>query len=315
MATDTDWPALDWSAWRETAMGLHLRLQMVGKLRLALTPWLNHSWHVPFYVTARGLGTSPIPFGGEILEGEFDFIDHALVLRTSRGERRTLALKAESSAAFYAALTAALAELGLAVTIDPQPSEMPDGVAFPDDHDVRPYDGAAVHRFWRALLTVDRIFKLFRSGFLGKASPVHVFWGAFDLAATRFSGKRAPRHPGGAPGLPDAVTCEAYSHEEASAGFWPGSDANRQAAFYAYAYPSPPGYPDARVDPEGAHFDQALGEFILPYDAVRTAADPEADLMAFLQSTYAAAADFGAWDRDELECAIGQPGVPRAVTA
>ncbi len=309
----TDWPPLDWLAWRDTATALQLRLQMVGKLRLALTPWLNHSWHVPFYVTARGLGTSPVPCGGEVLEGEFDLIDHVLVLRSSRGEVRTLALEAGTTAAFYADLSAALRGLGVDTVIDPHPSEMPGAPRFDEDHATRPYDRSAAHGFWRALLQVDRVFKQWRSGFLGKASPVHVFWGSFDLAATRFSGRRAPLHPGGAPGLPDDVTREAYSHEEASAGFWPGSDAFPHAAFYAYAWPAPPGYAEARVQPGAAHWDATLGEFVLPYDAVRTAADPDAVLTAFLDSTYAAAVDLGHWDRAALECAPGQPGVPRAV--
>ncbi len=307
------WPDLDWTAWRGTATALQLRLQMVGKLRLALTPWLNHSWHVPFYVTARGLATSPMPVGSEYLEGEFDLIEHRLELRTSRGEVRTLPLVAGATAAFYADLSAALRALGLDAVIDPHPSEMPGAARFDEDRVERPYDRDAVHRFWRALLQVDRVFKQWRSGFLGKASPVHVFWGSFDLAATRFSGKRAPLHPGGAPGLPDDVTREAYSHEEASAGFWPGGDAFPQAAFYAYAYPAPSGYAEARVAPEAAHWDATLGEFILPYDAVRQTADPEAALTAFLDSTYAAAADLGHWDRAALECAPGRPGVPRAV--
>ena len=309
----TEWPQLDWPAWRETAIGLQLRMQMVGKLRLALTPWLNHSWHVPFYLSAHGLATGPMPCGGEVVEAEFDLIDHALVLRDSRGATRTLVLEAGSMAAFYAALTAALADLGVSMEIDPQPSEMPGAPRFVEDLAVRPYNARAAHDFWRALLTIDRILKDFRTSFLGKASPVQFFWGSFDLVATRFSGRRAPRHPGGAPGLPDPVTREAYSHEEASAGFWPGSAAAPTAAFYAYAYPLPPGYAAASVAPAAAAWNDTLGEFILPYDAVRTAPDPEGALRDFLQSTYAAAADLGGWDRALLDCTPGGAGVPRAV--
>ena len=307
------WPELDWSAWRETAIGLQLRTQIVGKLRLALTPWLNHSWHVPLYLTARGLSTSPIPCGDRILQVDFDLIAEWVVLATSDGEVRTIPLAAGTIAGFHAAVLAALTELGATVSIDPRPSEMPDAVPFAGDHAHRPYDADAARRFWRALIQVARVFGEFRTGFLGKASPTHFFWGSFDLASTRFSGRVAPRHPGGMPGLPDDVTCEAYSHEEASIGFWPGSDAYPQAAFYAYAYPAPPGYGEARVEPDAAAFDTAMGEFLLPYEAVRGAADPDAALLAFCRSTYDAAAELGKWDRASLECPLGRPRVPRAV--
>ena len=307
------WPDLDWPAWRETAIGLQLRTQIIGKLRLALTPWLNHSWHVPLYLSARGLTTSAIPLGDRILQADFDFLGDRLVLSASDGGTCEIALAAGSVADFHAAVLAALDELGISAAINPRPSEMPGALPFADDHARRPYDGDAVRRFWRALIQAARIFGEFRTGFLGKASPTHFFWGSFDLASTRFSGRVAPRHPGGLPGLPDAVTCEAYSHEEASIGFWPGSDAYPRAAFYAYAYPAPAGYAAARVAPAEASFDATLGEFILPYDAVRTDPDPDAALLAFCRSTYDAAADLGGWDRASLECPPGRPGVPRAV--
>ncbi|WP_112662085.1 DUF5996 family protein [Microvirga flavescens] len=310
--TATDWPELPFSAWRETALTLQLWTQIVGKVRLELTPWLNHGWQVPLYVTARGLGTSPIPFGHEILEIEFDFIDHRLLARTSRGGERSLALEPQTVAAFHERVMQLLDALGVSVSIREMPNEVPDPIPFPKDTVHTAYDAAAAHRFWRALIQVDRVFKLFRSSFLGKASPVHFFWGSFDLAVTRFSGRMAPSHPGGVPGLPDAVTREAYSHEVSSAGFWPGNDAFPQAAFYSYAYPEPPGFRDWPVVP-GAVFDTTLGEFILPYDVVRMAADPDAVLLGFLEATYAAAAETGHWNRTALECSLGVPAQPRAV--
>ncbi len=308
----TDWPDLPYPAWRDTAQTLQLWTQIVGKLRLALTPWLNHGWQVPLYVTARGLGTSPMPWHDGLIEVEFDFLAHRLVVRSSNGDERALPLVPQTVAEFHARLLATLAAMGVTVAIDPMPNEIADPIAFADDHVHHAYDAAAVERFWRALVLVDGQFKLFRTAFLGKASPVHFFWGSFDLAVTRFSGRRAPRHPGGVPHLPDAVTREAYSHEVSSAGFWPGNDTIPEAAFYSYAYPSPPGFAAAKVPPP-ARFEPKLGEFILPYDAVRTAADPQALLTDFLQATYAAAADLGGWDRAALECALGKPGVPRAV--
>jgi hypothetical protein len=304
------WPELPYAAWRDTLQTVHLWTQIVGKIRLTLTPWLNHSWHVPLYVTARGIGTSPIPIGADSLEIDFDFIGHRLLIRTSRGDEAGFALASISVADFYQRIFAMLRGLGIAVAIDDMPSEMTDVPRYSRDHEHASYEAEAVHRFWRALLQADRVFKLFRSGFLGKASPVHFFWGSFDLAVTRFSGNSAPKHPGGVPGLPDAVACEAYSHEECSAGFWPGNDKFPHAAFYSYAYPEPPGYRDGKVT-AAAHFDAALGEFILPYEAVRTASDPDALLLDFLQTAYAAAADCGGWDRAALECAIGVPGKVR----
>jgi hypothetical protein len=301
------WPDLPYAAWHDTLQTVHLWTQIVGKVRLALTPWLNHSWHVPFYVTARGLGTSPIPIGNDILEIDFDFISHRLTVKTSRGDEDGFPLAPISVADFYRRTFELLSKLGVEVAIDDLPSEMTGVPRYSEDRQHASYDPEAMHRFWRALIQADRVFKLFRSGFLGKASPVHFFWGSFDLAVTRFSGRSAPRHPGGVPGLSDAVACEAYSHEECSAGFWPGNEAFPQAAFYSYAYPEPAGFRDRAVPP-GASFDTTLGEFILPYDTVRVAADSDALLLDFLSTTYAAAADAGGWDRAALECPLGVPG-------
>jgi Family of unknown function (DUF5996) len=306
----TPWPALPHPAWRETAATLHLWTQIVGKVRLALTPWVNHSWQVPLYVTARGLGTSPMASGREIFEMEFDFIAHRLAVRASWGAERSLPLEPQSVADFHRRVTALLADMGIAVRIGGMPNEIADAVPFAQDRLHGAYAAGAARDFWRVLVQADRLFKLFRSGFLGKASPVHFFWGSFDLAVTRFSGRAAPPHPGGVPGLPDAVVREAYSHEVSSAGFWPGNDAFPQAAFYSYAYPEPAGFRDARV-PAGARFEPSLGEFILPYDAVRAAADPDALVLDFLAQTYAAAADAGRWDRAALECRLGVPGKVR----
>jgi hypothetical protein len=305
------WPPLPFEAWRGTAETLQLWSQIVGKVRLALTPWLNHSWHVTLYVSARGLSTALIPAGTEGLEIEFDFIAHALRIRTTRGEDARLPLAPGSVADFHAGLLAALSRLGFTVRINDMPNEMPAPTPFGEDHAPRPYDAAATHAFWRALLQIDRVFKLFRTRYLGKVSPVHFFWGSFDLAVTRFSGRRAPRHPGGVPYLPDDVVREAYSHEVSSAGFWPGGGAIDYPAFYAYAYPEPQGFRDVAVAPAAAFYHPGLREFILPYDAVREAADPDAALLAFLQSTYEAAAIRGGWERQALEGVEGRPGVPR----
>jgi hypothetical protein len=307
------WPELPLAAWRDTYATLHLFTQIVGKIRLARSPWLNHSWHVTLYVTARGLATSAIPDGGRNFEIQFDFVDHSLQVSTSDGSWRTFALSGHSVASFYRAIMAALAELGIGVAIDEKPNELPDGIKFSEDKVHASYDRDAVGRFFKILVNVDRIFKQFRTGFLGKASPVHFFWGSFDLAVTRFSGRRAPRHPGGVPNLPDDVACEAYSHEVSSAGFWPGSGAIDYPAFYSYAYPEPAGYRTTKVRPEAAFYSEAVGEFILPYDAVRTADNPDTLLLDFLQSTYLAAANGAWWDRDALECRIGEPRVVREI--
>jgi hypothetical protein len=307
------WPELPIAAWRDTCATLQLWSQIVGKIRLTLTPWLNHSWHVTLYVTSRGLSTSPIPFGAGNFEIEFDFIDHVLKISTGEGETRQFALAGHSVASFYAQVMAELAALRIHVTIDEMPNELPDPIRFSEDTRHASYDPGAVARFFKILVNADRVFKQFRTGFLGKASPVHFFWGSFDLAVTRFSGRTAPRHPGGVPHLPDSVACEAYSHEVSSAGFWPGGGAIDYPAFYSYAYPEPAGFRTTKARPEAAFFSEALGEFVLPYDAVRTAKDPDAALLDFLQSTYEAAAIAAKWDRDALECESGKPGVVREI--
>lgn len=305
------WPALPYSAWRETYATLHLWTQIVGKIRLSQTPWLNHSWHVALYVTVRGLTTSPIPYGERAFQIDFDFLDHMLCIETSDGARRRMQLRAQSVADFYVEIMATLAYLGIAVRIHERPNELPDAIRFSEDWVHAAYDPDYAQRFWRVLLQADRVLKIFRTGFIGKCSPVHFFWGSFDLAVTRFSGRRAPLHPGGVPNLPDAVVREAYSHEVSSAGFWPGGGAIDYPAFYSYAYPAPPGFDSSPVRPESGFFSEALQEFILPYEAVRTADDPDAMLLAFLQSTYEAAANSGKWGRAALECPFGEIGVLR----
>lgn len=305
------WPHLDpYAVWQPSAEALHLRLQVVGKYRLAHTPWINHAWHATFLTTARGWTTTLVP-DGPGLDFEFDLVDACLRGRSGDGRIGTIALEPGSIAAFHARFRELVTALGGTARFHGRPNEIADPVAFVDDTAERPFDLEAIRRFHAASLRVDAAFQRFRSGFLGKASPVHLFWGSFDLAVTRFSGRAAPRHPGGIPALPDAVASEAYDREVASAGFWPGGGAVAGAAFYAYAYPAPAGYSDARVQPEAAGYDVALGEFLLPYEAVRSAPDPDRALADFLQSTYAAAADLGGWDRDDLECAVGGPGVPR----
>jgi len=308
------WPELPYAAWKDTRDTLHLWTQVVGKVRLALTPWLNHSWHAALYVTARGLTTSPIPWRGGSIQVDFDFIDHVLWVRTSEGQFRQIMLKPTSVAEFYEDVMIALRELGIDVRINTMPCEIADCVSFEQDTRHTAYDAGYAARFWRVLLSANEVFAYFRTAFLGKASPTHFFWGSFDLAVTRFSGRPAPLHPGGVPHLPNAVAQEAYSHEVSSAGFWPGGGGPIDyAAFYSYAYPVPAGFASAPVRPAQAFFSKELGEFILPYDAVRTAPEPKRALMEFLQSTYEAAADLGRWNRAELECALGEPGRPRKV--
>ncbi len=314
MTDDEAWPALPLAAWRDTAATLQLWTQIVGKLRVAQTPWLNHSWHSALYVTVRGLTTSPIPHATGEFEAELDFIAHRLRLSTDRGSEATVPLQPQTVADFYTGVMTALERLGVPCAIDRLPNELADAIRFDRDRAHAAYDADFAHRFWRVLLQTDRVLKQFRTGFIGKASPVHFFWGSFDLAVTRFSGRRAPLHPGGVPHLPDTVVQEAYSHEVSSGGFWPGGGAVDDAAFYSYAYPPPPGFDTAAVRPAAASFNTTLGEFILPYEAVRTAANPEQMLLDFLQSTYDAAADLGKWDRAALECAIGVPRRPRAVS-
>jgi hypothetical protein len=309
------WPELRGQEFHDTCATLQLWTQIVGKIRLVKTPWVNHSWQVTLYVTARGLTSSPIADGERTFQIDFDFIDQRLLVETSEGARVQLPLRAQSVADFHDGLMAALEQLGLPVKIHELPNELPDPVVrFDQDRRPRVYDPALAHAFWRALVQVDRVFQQFRSGFIGKCSPVHYFWGGADLAVTRFSGRRAPPHKGGIPHLPDAVTREAYSHEVSSAGFWPGGLGGvDDPVFYSYSYPEPPGFREARVQPAAAYYNKELGEFILPYEVVRGAQAPDEVLLAFLESTYQAAARTGGWDREALECRPGVPGVPRPV--
>ncbi|WP_306207988.1 DUF5996 family protein [Actinoplanes sp. RD1] len=293
------WPRLrteDWTATRDT---LHMWTQIVGKVRMAYAPAVNHWWHVTFYVSARGLTTSAVPHPGGLVEMEFDFLDHQLHIRTDDGRTRSVSLAPKTVAAFYRETMAALASLGIEPELHAVPNEVDPAIPFAGDDVHRDYDGAAARAFWQQLAHVARVFERFRTGFVGKASPVHFFWGAMDLAHTRFSGRTAPPHPGGAPNCPPSVMREGYSHELASFGFWPGGGA--EGAFYAYAYPEPPGYPGEPVSPPGAHYDKDMREFLLPYEIVADSPDPEAALTAFLESTYAAAADLAAWDRALLD--------------
>jgi hypothetical protein len=305
------WPDIPYLPWRETCTALHLYTQIVGKYRLARTPWVNHSWHATFYVTARGLSTSIIPDGPGGIEIVFDLLNHAVVGTAADGQAERFALAPMSVAEFHARFLALIDALGGTPEIDGRPNEIPAPIPFIDDRGERPYDRDAVMRFFQALVEIDRVLKQFRTSYLGKVSPVHLFWGSFDIAVTRFSGRHAPLHPGGIPALPDAVTREAYSHEVSSAGFWPGGGAIDVPAFYSYAYPAPNGFSETRVEPEAAYYSAELGEFLLPYDAVRQAKNPKATLLAFLESTYAAAAELGAWDRSALECPLGEPRRPR----
>jgi len=295
------WPALPFAEWQDTATTLHMWTQIVGKIRLTLTPWTNHAWHVTLYVTSRGLTTSPIPYGVRTFEITFDFIDPQLHIDTSDGDRRTVELKPRSVADFYRAVMRSLDELHLAVTINKMPNEIQNPIPFDEDEEHRSYDREYANPFWRVLMQSDRVFKEFRARFCGKCSPVHFFWGSFDLAVTRFSGRPAPPHPGGIPHLPDAVTREAYCQEVSSLGFWPGNTAAATPIFYSYAYPEPPGFKEAKVQPAAAFYEPNLREFMLPYDAVRTAEKPDEALLEFAQSTYDAASILGKWDRDALK--------------
>jgi hypothetical protein len=307
------WPPLPYADWRETCATLQLWTQIVGKIRLTRTPWLNHSWHVPLYVTARGLTTSVIPHDSLSLEIDFDFVDHALDIRLSSGARRRMDLAPRSVADFYSEVMQALSDLHVPVPIDEHPSEIADAIPFGQDRRHASYDAGYAQRFWRLLLECDRVLKHFRTGFLGKCSPVHFFWGSFDLAVTRFSGRRAPTFERKVPGVAAEVMREAYSHEVSSAGFWPGGAGTDYPAFYSYAYPTPAGFAEHPVRPAGAFFSAELGEFILPYDVVRGAPDPAAPLLEFLETTYQAAAECGRWDRTALECPLGIARMPRAI--
>ena len=295
------WPSLPFAGWQDTAITLHMWTQIVGKVRLTLSPWTNQSWHVTLYVTSRGLTTSPIPHGTSTFEIRFDFIDHELRILKSDGAARVLKLRPQPVAKFYREVMNALAEMELPVTINMTPNEIENPIPFDQDEEHRSYEREYANRFWRVLVQSDRVFKEFRSRFCGKCSPVHFFWGSFDLAVTRFSGRPAPPHPGGVPHLPDAITREAYSQEVSSLGFWPGNVAMPTPVFYSYAYPEPPGFAEAKIQPGAAFYEPKLHEFILPYDAVRSAENPDEALLEFAQSAYDAASKLAKWDRASLE--------------
>jgi hypothetical protein len=305
------WPGLPLEAWGDSYATLHMWAQIVGKCRLVQSPWVNHSWHVTLYVTMRGLTTTPIPYGDRAFQIDFDFVAHRLILQSSDGGAGGFALKPQSVAAFYFHLMEEMDRLGLHVKIHRRPNEVVEAIRFDQDEVHRSYDPEYVNRFWRALVQADRVLQEFRARYIGKCSPVHFFWGAPDLAVTRFSGRRAPEHPGGIPNLPDWVVRDAYSHEVSSCGFWPGGGAIPYAAFYSYAYPEPAGFSTAPVKPGAAFYSPDLREFILPYDAVRQSDSPDDTLLEFLQTTYEAAANLAAWDRGSLERGRA-PGPPWA---
>jgi hypothetical protein len=307
--TENRWPALGSPDLRATTEALHLWSQVVGKIRLMLTPWLNHSWHVPLYVSARGLTTSLIPHAAHPFEIEFDLLADTVILRGADGGEKRVPLKPQSVAQFYANVMQALGEMDIAVQIDPMPCELPGAMLFHNDVATREYNGDMARTYWRALLQVQCVFGLFRTRFVGKCSPVHLFWGSFDLAVTRFSGRAAPRHPGGMAHVEDAVARDAYNQEVSSAGFWPGGD-GLPPSFYSYAWPAPAGFGDAPVLPAAASFNAKMGEFLLPYEAVRSSADPDDTLLKFLQSTYEAASNLAQWDRAMLERETGAYGRP-----
>jgi hypothetical protein len=293
------WPSLPIDAWSDTCATLQLWMQIVGKVRLALTPPVNHTWNVTLYPTVRGVTTSPMAHGALMLQVDFDFLDHVLRVETSRGAGRIIPLGPMTVAAFYQRLMAELASVGAPVRIWPMPQEIANPIPFNEDTVHSAYEPEYAQRFWRVLLQTTRVFTQFRARFRGKVSLVHLFWGALDLACTRFSGRTAPEHPS-MPGLADRVTRDAYSHEVSSAGFWPGAPGS-DAMFYSYAYPEPSGYPQSSIAPAFASFSKELGEFVLPYEAMRQSTDPDGALLGFLQSTYEAAANCGHWDRAALE--------------
>ena len=299
------WPKLPYTEWTDTLATLHRWTQIVGKLRLTLSPWLNQSWHVTSYVTARGMTTSAIPCGSRLFQIEFDFIDHALNIVVSDGQTRTLPLEPQTVADFYHELMASLDSLGISAQIHAAPNEVEEAIPFAEDTIHKAYDEQQANLLWQALLQSARVFGQFRARFTGKCSPVHFFWGALDLAVTRFSGRPAPVHPGGVPNCPNWVMVEAYSEEVSSAGFWPGNAEAPEPIFYSYIYPTPNGFADSAVHPDAAFWLAELGEFALPYEAVRGSDDPDATLTEFLQSTYAAAADIAGWDRAGLERPAG----------
>jgi hypothetical protein len=302
-ARGSAWPTLP-TDWFDTLESVHLWTQIIGKIRLRQAPWLNHSWSVTLYVSPNGLRTSLVPYGTEGFEWSFDFVGHRLDLTTTTGEQRTIVLEPKSVAAVYGEVMAAMDDVGMPVKIATTPNEIADAIPFPDDTVHTAYVPEHAHTLWRALVQIDRVFNRFRAGYRGKSSPVHFFWGSFDLAVTRFSGRAAPPHPGGMPNFADDVAREAYSHEVSSAGFWPGNRDAPTPIFYAYAYPTPDGFADATVAPEAAFWLAELGEFAVPYEAIASAPDPDGDLLAFCESAHAAAADLAGWDRDVLECEL-----------
>lgn len=300
------WPALHYNEWKDTLATVQLFTQIVGKVRLRNMPWLNHSWHVTLYVSATGLTTGSMPYNGGAFQIDFNFITHEVVISTSMGEVRTVRLYPRPVASFYNELLTQLASAGIDTYIYAVPNEIDPAIPFAEDETHRSYDATHIHNFWLALVQVHNVFLRFRAGFTGKCSPIHLFWGAFDLAVTRFSGRRAPMHNGGAPNMPLRVMQEAYSHEVSSCGFWPGSDQFPQAMFYAYCYPTPDAFGKQKVEPAEAYYSNEMGEFILPYDIVQQSPNPERTLLSFLQTTYNAAANTGNWNRHELECDLTQ---------
>ena len=298
----TKWPQLDYNEWKDTLDTLSLFTQIVGKIRLRSLPWLNQSWHVTLYISAKGLTTGAMQYADGVFEIEFDFINHILIITNSSGAMRELPLQFVSVAEFYAALTNALQQMNIDVSIYAVPNELEIVIPFAKDEIHKTYNKQQVEKYWQALVQVHNVFTKFRAGFQGKCSPVHLFWGAFDLAVTRFSGRPAPLHPGGAPHMPLRVMQEAYSHEVSSCGFWPGNAAFPHAAFYSYCYPTPANFGEQTVQPKEAFFSKEMGEFILKYDVVSMSDDPQTVLLQFLQSTYDAAANTGDWNRSELEC-------------
>lgn len=300
-STDTIWPSLPLAAWQDTYETLRLWTQIIGKIRMGLTPKVNHWWHSTLYVTPRGLTTGSMPYGTRTFEIRFDFLEHQLKIETSDGTSKQIALAPRSVADFYQEVMSTLSAIAIDVRIWTMPQEVADPIPFERDRQHAAYDSEYAQRFWRILVQADRVMTAFRSRFIGKCSPVHFFWGSFDLAVTRFSGRVAPEHPGGIPGMADWVTREAYSHEVSSCGFWPGGGSVVEPIFYAYAYPAPEGFRDYAIQPQEAFYSSDMQEFILPYEAVRQTEEPDAALLAFLQSTYEAAANLANWDRAALE--------------
>ncbi|MDX5405386.1 MAG: DUF5996 family protein [Bacteroidota bacterium] len=295
------WPSLPYKAWSNTQKTLHMWTQILGKIRLKAMPWQNHSWHTALYISPRGLTTGAMPYGNGLFELELDFVDHRLRMISSFSPDRSFPLASMSVAEFYRRTMDILSDEGIRIEIHPRPNEVEDNIPFARNEHLSYYEAGRVLDFWQACISINNVFQEFRSGFIGKCSPVHFFWGSFDLAITRFSGRRAPKHPGIAPNMPKEVMQEAYSHEVSSAGFWPGSDDFPEPIFYSYCYPTPPDFKDQKILPEGAFWNDTLGEFLLPYDVVRKSEDPEGTLKEFLRSTYIAAAVTGSWDRNELE--------------